>query len=99
MGRASPVWSGVSVPAPNGAHVCLAVIQMPLRTYDWGSVPPKIAAIYIAKVANATANILDKKGDFDLPSGIFCDRFDTEMNIQFDKLFPKMGATVKVTSP
>jgi hypothetical protein len=86
-------------PTPTGGTACVATIGMPLRTYAWGNVPPSIAAIYTAKAANAAAKVLDDNGSFKFPPGIFCSRFDTEMQTQFDTLYKGMGAKVTVKSP
>jgi len=50
-------------------------------------------------VANAAAAALYDNGSFELPPGIFCNTFDTEMNKQFKELYKDMGAKVKVKSP
>jgi hypothetical protein len=82
-----------------GVAACVARIQMPLRTYAWGRVPPNIAAIYTAKVANAAAREAEGKGYYDLPSGVFCIKFSGLFQTQFDDLYKGMGASVKVKSP
>ena len=86
-------------PSEDGGKACVGVIEMPLRTRAWGRVPPNIAAIYTAKAANAAAAELEDDGSFNLPPGIFCNKFDTELKKQFKKSYDGMGARITVKSP
>jgi hypothetical protein len=79
---------------PEGIAACVVRIEMPLRTYEWGKVPPQYAAIYTAKVANATADYMYNNGDRELPPGIFCDRFKEGMQKRFNEQYKGLGARV-----
>jgi hypothetical protein len=83
-------------PTAQGGAACTVRIGMPLRTKAWGNVPPSFAAIYSAKAANAAADIMYDRGDFNLPSGIICSKLKPEMQKQFDEQYKDMGAQMMV---
>jgi hypothetical protein len=76
-----------------GDAACIVRIGMPLRSEVWGNISADRAAVISADVANASARELyDHQGGEDLPPGIFCDRFKSEMRIRFDKECKGLGA-------
>jgi hypothetical protein len=60
-----------------------------------GRVPPNIAAIYVAKVANAIAKEMHSDGSLDLPPGVFCNKFKTELRDRLQKQYVDMGTSVR----
>jgi hypothetical protein len=62
---------------------------MPLRAEAWGPISAPTAGLFSANVANAAAAVL---WPTDLPAGIFCTKLKSEMQKQFDGMYPKLGA-------
>jgi hypothetical protein len=79
----------------DGVAACAIWIGMPLRSYAWGRVPPNIAAIYVAKVANAITKEMYDDGDTNLPAGVFCTKFKKKMTTRLAKQYAGMGTSVR----
>jgi hypothetical protein len=74
--------------------VCMIRIGMPLRSEAWGKISADRAARISTEVANASAAELYRNGGEDLPPGIFCDRFTTQMLKIFGDDYKGLGARV-----
>lgn len=71
---------------------CGLTIEMPLRPEKMGKISASLAAIMSAEVAEEVAYEMD----FNLPQGIFCDRFRTGMDVTFKSKYPNLGSKVKL---
>jgi hypothetical protein len=69
---------------------CPITVQMPLRTRQDGRIAPNHAATTSAEVANSAKDLVD----WNLPTGIFCQKFVDEMGGLFRFKYPKLGARV-----
>ena len=80
----------VVVPVSIVKWKCRIAIKVPLRTERMGKIPPSLAADMSAGITNMVTIGMD----FDLPQGIFCDRFVTEVEATFKATYPKLGSRV-----
>lgn len=69
---------------------CPITIKMPLRTEKMGPIPPSLAATMSAGIANMVTIGMD----FELPQGIFCDRFVRGVELTFKATYPLLGSRV-----
>ncbi|WP_437281287.1 hypothetical protein WME90_12210 [Sorangium sp. So ce375] len=68
-----------------GVDACTVHIGMPLRTQAWGAISAERAAIISADLVNRIAAKFYEEGLTDLPPGVFCERFKTEIRQRFEK--------------
>ena len=72
---------------------CTLTIGVPIRHSIVGYISPAAAATMSATVTNSVAGAMAAGTDFDLPQGIFCDRFRTGVKAAFPAMYP-IGVTV-----
>lgn len=72
---------------------CPITIGMPIRHSVVGYISPATAASTSAAVTNSVARIMASGTDYDLPQGIFCDKFRTGVRAAFPAMYP-VGAKV-----
>jgi hypothetical protein len=72
---------------------CPITIGMPIRHSVRGKISPTEAATMSAAVTNSVANRMASGTDFNLPQGIFCRKFVTEVKAAFPNMYP-VAATV-----
>ncbi len=67
-----------------GVDACMVHIGMPLQTETWGKISSERAALISSDLVNRIAAKFYEEGLTDLPPGIFCERFKTEMRQRFE---------------
>lgn len=70
---------------------CPIAIGMPLRTEKMGKISPSLAAT----MSEGITNMVMLGMDFELPQGIFCDRFVEGVKVTFKATYPKLGSSVR----
>ncbi|WP_437605870.1 hypothetical protein WMF20_33060 [Sorangium sp. So ce834] len=69
---------------------CSLTIQMPLRTELMGKIDPLLAANLSEEITEEVGQLMD----YNLPPGIFCERFHRAVDAAFKFKYPKLGASV-----
>ncbi|WP_437332469.1 hypothetical protein [Sorangium sp. So ce394] len=69
---------------------CALTIKMPLRTEFMGKIDPLRAANLSEEITEEVANRMD----YNLPQGVFCIRFRSEVEAAFKLKYPFLGASV-----
>jgi hypothetical protein len=69
---------------------CPITIGMPIRHRTRGYITFDTAAVMSAAVTNSAAS----NTDFNLPEGIFCDKFRDNVKAAFPTIYPKLGQSV-----
>ncbi|WP_437567673.1 hypothetical protein [Sorangium sp. So ce542] len=77
-----------------GVAACFLRIGMPIRNHIWGTISPDSAAMHSAEVTNAVANHMEASGRFELPPGIFCSEFHTNVKKMFKEQYKNLGVVV-----
>lgn len=72
---------------------CSLIVGMPIRTVAAGTVPPSHAAKLSVQIAEDTARAME--ADYDLPPGIFCAKFVSNMDLLFKSRYQRLGAAVR----
>jgi hypothetical protein len=73
---------------------CTISVEMPIRAKFYGTISPGSAASMTAGVASVVAsNLMHRKPE--LPPGIFCVYFKSEMINLFPKTYPNLGESIK----
>ncbi|MRG94004.1 hypothetical protein [Polyangium spumosum] len=70
---------------------CPFTIGMPLRTEHMGKISAIRAANLSVEITEAVA--ADRETNFELPSGIFCEKFIINVNKAFKETYPYLGAS------
>lgn len=83
----------VQVVSPYGAWVCSFTVGMPLRTKVDGPISPLVASVITSEVVS-DAWLTVRTTFPDLPPGIFCSKFKTEMDQLFFSRYPSKGVIV-----
>jgi hypothetical protein len=69
---------------------CSLTIKMPLRTELMGKIDPLLAANLSEEITEEVAQLMD----YNLPPGIFCDRFHRAVDAAFKFKYKDLGASV-----
>lgn len=92
VANANLAFSRLVFPHPRRHWQCSLTIGMPLRTELAGRISASRAARVSARVAADVARSMD--ADYDLPPGVFCKNFASEVLVLFKSRHPTFGVTV-----
>ncbi|WP_437592890.1 hypothetical protein [Sorangium sp. So ce1000] len=86
--------SGLAIYIESGVAACFLRIGMPIRNSFWGFISADQAATYSAEVTNLVAGEMERTGRFELPPGIFCSEFFTNVKKTFGEQYKNLGVVV-----
>ncbi|KYF67237.1 hypothetical protein BE15_11325 [Sorangium cellulosum] len=88
--RAKLKFKSLNIPHKVTSWSCAFTIGMPLRTVLMGRIDPSLAASFSEDVTEEVANRMD----YELPPGIFCEKFILAARAAFKSKYKGLGATV-----